>query len=352
MILLSALRSIKSNKMKFGIIGFGVMGRIRYNTIKSLQNHSVKKICDPYVNDLPGDVEKVDNYLDVLNDKDIEAVFICVPNYSISKYVKESLDHGKHVFCEKPPGRNSQEILEMVEAEKRNPQLKLMFGFNHRHHDSMIYAKQVIDSGRLGEVLWMRGRYGKSVNDDFSKTWRAKKSLAGGGIFLDQGIHMLDLFLMMVGDFDEVKAYVSNLFWHLDVEDNVFAIFRNKKGQVASLHSTMTQWKHLFSLEIFLEKGNIGINGLLTNSGKYGQEELSIWENRSMGSESWDAEDRRIYSASWNEEERRTYNINSSWENEIKMFINSIENNLPIPVGNSQDAYKLMQLVDKVYEQK
>jgi predicted dehydrogenase len=250
------------------------------------------------------------------------------------------LNKGKHVFCEKPPGRNLKETELMIEAEKGNSKCKLMFGFNHRHHESLIHAKEVINSGRLGKILWMRGRYGKSVQEGFCNSWRAKKELAGGGIFLDQGIHMLDLFLMMVEDFDEVKSYVSNLYWDLDIEDNVFAIFKNRKGQVASLHSTMTQWRHLFSFEIFLEKGHVVINGLLTTSGSYGQEELSIAEIFKEGP-----------SASWDKEEKRKYNINTSWDNEIKMFFKAIQKNTAIPVGNSDDAYKLMCLVDKVYKE-
>ena len=333
--------------MNIGIIGFGVQGRIRLNAIKALnRDYKVKMICDikkPDNSDNVGisDTVFTDNYNKIINDKNIDTIFVCTPNYFNKKIVVESLSKGKHVFCEKPPGMNLAETKEMIEAEKKNPGLKLMFGFNHRHHDSVIYAKEVIDSGELGKLLWMRGRYGKSVNEDFCKTWRARKTKAGGGIFLDQGIHMLDLFLLMADDFDEVKAYISNLFWHLDVEDNVFAIFRNKKGQVASLHSTMTQWRHLFSFEVFLEKGHTVINGLLTTSDSYGQEQLSIAKYRSAGP-----------AVSWDKEERRIYNINTSWENEIKAFFKCIEANLDIPVGNSKDAYKLMRLVDMVYKQK
>ncbi len=327
--------------MNIGIIGFGVMGKTRFKAIKAInENHRVTKICDtssPQNGDFHG-VDYTTDYNKILNDPNIDVVFVCTPNYLSKTIVIAALRMGKHVFCEKPPGMNSSETIEMIGAEKINPGLKLMFGFNHRHHDSMIFAKQVIDSGEYGEILWLRGRYGKNVDEEFSHTWRAKKSLAGGGIFLDQGIHMLDLFLMMCGDFDETLAYVSNLFWRLDVEDNVFAMFRNKKGQVASLHSTMTQWRHLFSLEIFLSKGHIVINGLLTNSGAYGREELTMGINNSVKP-----------SVSWDNEEKRIYNINNSWENEVQIFFDSIENNRNIPVGNTKDALKLMTLVDKVY---
>ena len=327
--------------MKFGQIGYGVMGKIRHDVIGNIPEHSILKIYDPFLKNAPEGIEIVGDYKSILMDKDIDAVFIGVPNYLTMKYVIESLDKGKHVFCEKPPGINSSQVMEMIDAEKRNPKQKLMFGFNHRHHESMIKAKQLIDSGKFGKLLWLRGRYGKSVPPDFDKDWRSKKDLAGGGIFLDQGIHMLDLFLMMCGDFQETKAYVSNLYWHSDIEDNVFAMFKNKDGQVASLHSTMSQWRHLFSLEMFLERGYIAINGLLTSSGSYGEEQMTIAENRTAPP-----------AAIWTSEEKITYKINSSWETEVKIFLDSIQNNKKVPVANTNDALKLMKLVDAVYAQK
>lgn len=328
--------------MNIGIIGFGTQGKIRLDAINSLdKNYKIVKISDIHEpkNINLDNTKFVNNYEEIINDKNIDVVFACAPNHLNTDIVVQSLNNNKHVFCEKPPGRNLKETLKMIQAEKDNPNCKLMFGFNHRHHESLMHAKEVINSGKLGKILWMRGRYGKNVKKDFCNSWRAKKELAGGGIFLDQGIHMLDLFLMMVDDFDEVKSYVSNLYWDIDIEDNVFAIFKNKKGQVASLHSTMTQWRHLFALEIFLEKGHIVINGLLTTSGSYGQEKLSIAEISDEGP-----------SASWNQEQKRIYSINTSWKNEVKMFFKSIESNKNIPVGNSKDAYKLMNLVDKVYK--
>jgi len=330
--------------MNIGIIGFGVQGKIRFNSVKEIGDKDFKviKISDlqkPNM-DLCPEVKFVEDYYEILNDKNIDIVFVCTPNNLTKDIIIEALNSGKHVFSEKPPGRNIDELEQIIEAEKKSCNKKLMFGFNHRHHDSVLYAKKVVDSLELGEILWMRGRYGKSVTPDFLNTWRAKKEIAGGGIFLDQGIHMLDLFLMMVGDFDEVKAYVSNLFWNLDVEDNVFAIFKNKKGQVASLHSTMTQWRHLFSFEIFLEKGHIVINGLLTSSGSYGKERLSIAKNKLVSP-----------AVQWSKEENITYDINTSWNNEMRMFFQAIRDDKPIEMCGSVDAYKLMRLVDKVYKQ-
>ncbi len=152
---------------------------------------------------------------------------------------------------------------------------------------------------------------------------------------------MLDLFLMMAGDFEEVQAYVSNLYWKLDVEDNVFATFRNKEELVASLHSTMTQWRHLFSFEIFLEKGYIVINGLLTSSGTYGEEVMTIAKNRTPSPE-----------ATWTEEEHFSFHVNNSWRYEVDHFFEAIRRDEPVKVGTSLDALKLMRMMDKVYENK
>jgi len=329
-------------ELRFGIIGFGKMGAIRYNTLKNLPGCRVLSVCEvDSQRKLPEGVQRITKVEDIFKNKDIDAVIVCTPNNLLKEFIIQGLVHGKHVFSEKPPGRNMAELQEIIAAEKKYKPLKLMFGFNHRHHESMIYAKELINTGQYGEILWLRGRYGKSVDEKFFLDWRSQKKIAGGGIFLDQGLHMLDLFLMFCNDFEEVKAYVSNLYWKLDIEDNVFAIFKNKKGQVAQLHSTMTQWRHLFSLEIFMEKGYITINGLKTTSNAYGDEIMTIAQNRTQPP-----------AAQWTNEEHLTFHTDRSWERELTVFINAIREKQEVSVGNTKDAIKLMQLIEKVYQQK
>lgn len=332
----------EKKELKIGIIGFGKMGQIRYETLKKIPDCKVVYICEknPGI-EIPADVKYTKNPYDILMDKDIGALVVSTSNDMLKDLVVSGLDNGKHVFCEKPPGRNITELKIMMDAEARNPSLKLMYGFNHRHHESIIHTKRIIDSGDFGRILWLRGRYGKSVDRNFFSNWRSKKEIAGGGIFLDQGIHMLDLFLMMCGDFEEVKASVSNLYWNLDIEDNVFAIFKNKNGQAASLHSTMTQWRHLFTLEIFLELGCIILNGIKTSSNTYGDEILTISRNRSLPPE-----------AKWDDEEKITFHDDTSWKRELTMFVDAVRHDKAIEVGNTNDAFKLMRLVEKVYAEK
>jgi len=322
-----------------GIIGYGKMGYIRAQALEKTGRAKIINVYEEYTDTNGLEYPLSTNMDDIFQNPDIDAIIICTPNYLNKPLTIKGLKAGKSIFCEKPPAFTASDVEEIIRVEKKSDK-KLMYGFNHRHHESIQYMKNLVDSKEFGKVIWMRGRYGKSVNQSFFGTWRAKRNLAGGGILLDQGIHMLDLFIMLGGSFDSVKADVSSHYWNLDIEDNVFAIYKNTKtGISASLHSTMTQWRHLFSLEVFLEKGYLVLNGLKTSSGTYGDEVLSIAKNRTTAP-----------AATWEDEERLTFETNNSWESEINYFIDAIENDSPIQTGNSNDALSVMKLIDKTYE--
>lgn len=324
--------------INIGIIGFGKMGQLRAKSIEKLTICELIKVCDEK-NLSNSHYEFVASANEIFYDDKIDAVFICTPNHLNKELTIEGLNSGKHIFCEKPPAFNEAEVLEIIEAEKSSAK-KLMYGFNHRHHDSIKMMKELVENKTYGKILWMRGRYGKSVDQNFYKNWRSKTEKAGGGILLDQGIHMLDLFIYLGGEFDEVKAMVSSLYWKSDIEDNVFAILRNNNsGIVSSLHSTMTQWRHLFSLEVFLEHGYFVLNGLTTSSGTYGEEVLSIAKNRTEAPK-----------ATWEDEERYSFKIDNSWDYEAKHFFDCIIQNKPISIGNSNDALIIMRTIDKIYK--
>lgn len=324
--------------IRFGIIGLGKMGQIRLAALRDQPDVRVVATYDPLMERSQAVPTSAESAEDIIRNPDIDAVVICTPNHLNKRYTTMALEAGKHVFCEKPPAFNAREVEEVRLAEKASGK-RLMYGFNHRHHRSVARMREIIRSGAFGRILWMRGRYGKSVDEKFFETWRAKKELAGGGILIDQGIHMLDLFLYLSGSFHEVKAYVSRLYWKSDIEDNVFAILKNADtGVVASLHSTMTQWRHLFSLEVFMEKGQLILNGLKTSSGTYGDERLSISRNRSAAP-----------AAVWEDEENVTYHTDSSWTSEMDHFISAIKENRQIEIGHSLDALELMRIIDKIY---
>lgn len=325
-----------------GIIGYGKMGRIRHATLEQSGRAVVKAIHD--CQSIPGvnPSQHVKEEETILEDPAIDAVCICTPNYRNQPLTIAALQAGKHVFCEKPPAFNAAGVEQIREVEVKSG-CRLMYGFNHRHHDSIHKMKSIVDSQEMGKILWMRGRYGKEVNEQFFDGWRADPKLAGGGILLDQGIHMLDLFLYLGGRFDDVHAFVSNLFWKIDgIEDNVFAIFRsNETGICASLHSTMTQWRYIFSLEVFLEGGALILNGLKTSSGSYGDEDLAIKRNPP-----------KEFRGVFQNEERLIFHLNNSWASEMDEFLNAIAHGAPVTTGNSRDALQVMKLMDKIYESK
>jgi predicted dehydrogenase len=318
------------------------MGQIRRTLIDQTPGCETVIACDCDPREL--DIEYTTDPQAVIQRDDLDAVCVCTPNFMIKDLVVDALDANKHVLAEKPPGTSLTQVEEMRTAHERHPELKLKFGFNHRYHDAIMEARERVETGIYGKILWMRGRYGKSVDENYANTWRGNKELAGGGILLDQGIHMLDLFLHFCGNFEEVKSFCSSQYWkNLDVEDNVFAIFRNRAGQTASLHSTMTQWRHLFSLELFLEEGYMVVNGILSATRSYttiyGKEELSVALNRSAPPV-----------ARHTHEERLVYDKDYSFKREVDEFVDCIREDTPIKIGTINDAHRLMTLIEKIYD--
>lgn len=324
--------------VRFGIVGLGKMGAIRAQTIRSRKDAVLVSGTDP----CPpaegfGDLEILPDHHAVIA-SDVDAVFICTPNRYIPEIAIAALDAGKHVFCEKPPGRNLDDIQRIIEAEARNPGQVFKVGFNHRYHYGIMEAKKLVDSGEYGEILWMRGIYGKAQGSGNPREWRNDPEVAGGGILLDQGIHMLDLFRHFCGEFTEIKSMCTTAFWNIPVEDNAFALLRDDRGRVAMLHSSFTQWKHRFTLEIFLEDGYVIVDGMPSTTRSY-RDEWIIQGRRHTGF------------AIGNPPEQRTFcNTDPSWDLELDEFMTSIRTGAPIRNGTSRDAYETMRLVFGIYE--
>jgi predicted dehydrogenase len=249
------------------------------------------------------------------------------------------LEKDIHVFCEKPPGRDVGDIKDVMSIEAQHPGIVLMYGFNHRYHESVKRALDIVRSGQFGKIVNLRGIYGKAKLVTFNQDdWRTKREVSGGGVLLDQGIHLVDLMRLFAGDFVEVSSYISNSFWGFDVEDNAYAIMRNSSGVVGMLHSSATQWRHRFLLEINLEKGSVNLSGILSGSKSYGAETITIvWANPDS-----DNGDPR--------EQTTRYIDDPSWLYEITEFEETIRLQKPVTSGGSLDALRTMQLVYDIYK--
>lgn len=323
---------------KVGIAGYGVVGRRRHHFIDKHDNLKVTAVCDRSFQEsgvLESGVKCFNDYQKLL-DEDLDALFVCVPNYLAWEITIAGLEKDLHVFCEKPPGRNLEDIGKVILCEQKHPNLVLKYGFNHRYHDSVIDALKMIRSGEFGSIINMRGIYGKSKIISFQSDWRTRFADAGGGILLDQGIHMVDLMRLFAGDFVEVKSFISNKFWNHDVEDNAYALLRTESNVFAMLHSSATQWRHRFELEIALQKGTIVLAGILSGSKSYGAETLTV----AFSSEEGNGDPKEI---------RTKYNEDNSWWAEILEFADCMINNKKVENGSSNDALHTMQLVYQIY---
>jgi predicted dehydrogenase len=328
-----------SEKLKVGIAGYGVVGTRRRQHIDRHPDLETVAVCDQRL-DGEGTFEDGVRYFThykKLLEEDLDILFVCLTNDLNPEVTIAGLEKGLHVFCEKPPGRDVGDIVRVIGVEKKHPALKLKYGFNHRYHDSVRDALALVQGGELGRVINLRGLYGKSQLITFNQTsWRTQRLLAGGGVLLDQGIHMVDLLRLFAGEFTQVHSFVSNDFWNHDVEDNAYALMRTGGGTVAILHSSATQWRHRFSLEITLERGAITLSGILSGSKSYGAETLTVARR---GED--DVGDPN--------EQTTRYNKDPSWADEIAEFADAVLTGRPITSGSSDDALKTMQLVYRIY---
>ena len=327
-------------ELKVAIAGFGVVGKKRKACVDRHPNLSLVAVCDRDFKDeglLEDGVNYYQNYQSLLNQK-LDILIICLTNEIASEVTIAGLQAGLNVFCEKPPGRNVEDIKKVIQIENQNPSLKLMYGFNHRYHESVQEALKLVQSREFGKVINIRGLYGKAKLITFNQPdWRTKREIAGGGVLLDQGIHMVDLMRLFGGNFTEVHSFISNRHWGYDVEDNAYALMKTEDGVVGMLNSSATQWRHRFNLDINLEFGSIILGGIISGTKSYGAETITIVK-ADPDNDNGDPKEHII-----------RYNRDPSWDEEIIVFVNAILNRVKVQSGSSQDALKTMELVYKIY---
>ncbi len=326
--------------LRVAIAGFGKMGQIRAEEI--LKNENTKLVAVFDINEVTnvGNDVKVCKTYDELLENELDAMFICAFNDVNAEYTKRALEKGFHVFCEKPPARNTEELQSVLELEKKT-KLVLKYGFNHRLHYSVIEAKKLIESGTMGKLLWMRGVYGKAGSIDYHKNWRNYKHISGGGILIDQGIHMLDLMIYFSQTkFTHIQSIITNAYWDIESEDNAFVNMKSDNGVIATIHSSATQWKHKFLLEMCFEEGYINLDGILSNSRSYAPETMVVGRR--------EFED--ITFAMGKPKENITwFEYDDSWKLELEDFIEAIHNGTKVKQGTSEDAYNALKLVENIY---
>lgn len=322
--------------MRFGIVGCGLIGQKRASAIRAL-GHDISVVTDSVADRAAALAKNYDataiSDWKALASADVDAVVIATSHDWLSPIAIACLDAGKHVLVEKPAGRSLAEVRAIAEAAARNGR-HVKVGYNHRFHPAIQKARKIFDAGEIGALMFIRGRYGHGGRVGYEKEWRFNREKSGGGELLDQGSHLIDLAHWFLGDFDGVKAELGTFFWTGEVEDNCFLTLRTPAGQIAWLHASWSEWKNMFSLEIYGRNGKLQVDGL---GGSYGVESLAFFR---MSPEMGPPETTRW---EWPFPDR-------SWDLEVAEFIDAIAQNRR-PNGDIADAVSTMEVIDRVYQE-
>jgi predicted dehydrogenase len=322
--------------MRVAILGCGLMGRKRAQALSGCR----LAVCCDLAADRAQALAKTVGGVVALTDwqaavirPDVDVVLIATTHDMLAPIACAAAAAGKHVLVEKPGARRAAE-LDRVRAAAHRTGVRVRVGFNHRYHRAFRKAREIFDSGALGEMMFVRARYGHGGRPGYDKEWRAAPELSGGGELLDQGMHLIDLARWFLGDFEKVQGHIATYFWDMPVEDNVFLLLRTAGGQTAFLHASWTEWKNTFSFEIYGRTGKLEITGL---GGSYGTERLTFYRmSAAMGPPE---------TTSWE------YPMgDDSWEIEFHEFLDDIRLGRE-PVAGLADAQAALRVVEKVYEE-
>jgi len=269
----------------------------------------------------------------VVERRDVNIVVVATPHNSLAEITMGAIQAGKHVLVEKPAARHVDELRPLVQLAEEKRVL-VHVGFNHRYHRAFRKAREIVDSGELGPLMFLRARYGHGGRIGYDKEWRAQPELSGGGELIDQGVHIIDLARWFLGDFSEVDGSAHTYFWDMPVDDNAFMLLKTPQKQVAFLHATCTEWKNTFSFEIYGRVGKLQIDGL---GGSYGVERLTHYK---MSPEMGPPE-----TLMWE------YPMaDNSWDVEVSEFLEDIRIGRQ-PAANLSDAIAALDVVDKIYRE-
>lgn len=323
--------------MRVAIIGCGVIGRKRAKSLPAdVQLAAVADTDHLRARQLAAQhsgCEVEPDWQSCVARPDVDLVIVATVNDALAPVTLAAVRHGKHVLVEKPAARRAEELRPVVDAA-RTAGVFVKIGFNHRFHPAFLKARELCDAGDLGPLLYVRGRYGHGGRPGYEREWRADPVVAGGGELLDQGVHLIDLARWFLGDFVDVWGQTATYFWNMPVEDNGFMALRTARGQTAWLHASCTEWKNLFSFEIFGRDGKLQIDGL---GGSYGVERLAFYRMLPrMGPPE---------TTIWEYPGEDT-----SWRAEFAHFRECIATGRQ-PLGTLEDGIAALEVVEQVYRQ-
>ena len=317
------------------ILGCGLIGQKRARALEGAQllvcaDLDIKR-AQQLANSYPG-AEVTSDWRSAIHRDDVDIVIVATTNQALVETSLEAAKAGKHILVEKPAARNVAELDTLIDAAQKNDVL-VRVGFNHRYHPALLKAQELLEAGELGELMFIRGRYGHGGRIGYDQEWRADPVLSGGGELIDQGVHLIDLSRWFLGDFVSIEGYSHTYYWDMPVDDNGFMLLKTAKNQTAFLHVSCTEWKNTFSLEIYGRDAKLHIEGL---GGSYGVEKLSFYKMLpEMG-----PPDTTIWEYPRGDK---------SWSLEFSEFLDDLRLGRT-PSANLNDAREALLIVEKIYK--
>jgi predicted dehydrogenase len=266
--------------MKVGLVGCGFVGQKRARalgeaTLVACADVSRER-AEALARDVSGSPLALADWRALVERADVEVVIVATPHNLLAEVALSAVMAGKHVLLEKPGARHAAE-LEPIMAAAAGTGALVHVGFNHRYHPALQQAKTLVAQGAVGDLIFVRGRYGHGGRLGYEREWRAQAAISGGGELIDQGVHLIDLARWFLGDFTHAQGVIRTYFWDMPVEDNAFLLLETPRSQIAFLHASWTEWKNLFSFEVVGRLGKLEITGL---GGSYGTERLAYYRMR------------------------------------------------------------------------
>ena len=320
--------------MRVAIIGCGLIGQKRARTLAGCQLVAcadvIRDRAEEFARRVPG-AQATSDWRTAVERPDVDIVIVSTPHNMLAEITLAAISAGKHVLVEKPAARCRHELDPVIQAESHG-HVRVRVGFNHRYHPAVRKARELFEAESVGELMYVRGRYGHGGRVGYEKEWRADPDLSGGGELIDQGVHLIDLSRWFLGEFVDVQGFTHTYYWDMPVEDNGFLLLKTARQQVAFLHASCTEWKNLFSLEVFGRQGKLEITGL---GGSYGTERLAFYRMLPrMGPPE---------TVIWE------YPVaDTSWEIEFAEFLEDIKLHRK-PAPGLEDAQAALRVIERVY---
>lgn len=283
-----------ASKLRFGIVGAGGIGRDYGTAIASSGEAEVVAVADSRFDAARELAERLGceafgSYAELGEKAAVEAVLVCTPPNSHPDISLHFIDLRVHVLCEKPFSIEARDAARVLKRA-REQGVKITMASKFRYVEDVIRAKQIVDSGILGEIILLENAFASRV--DMSKRWNSDSAVSGGGVLIDNGTHSLDLMRYFLGPLAEVQVVEGKRSQGLAVEETVRIFVRSAEGVMGSIDLSWSLSKELDSyISVFGSRGTVHVGW---KESKYRQSSSSDWVVFGRGYSKLDAFRRQV----------------------------------------------------------